>query len=341
MKNRNGNYRQVYENKRLEATYKSERKKRLERWKRTSFSATARNYILNDIINLLAPENLSLINNPDEVLAYIKRGRENIKNGNPVRFDISQIKELTPDAIPLLISHLRDFKYNKGIPIHGNAPENDKFRKLFTESGFYSYVKSKAKYKTAKDNIMHNESNVKVKPDIAGDAVEIIFGHCKYGEEFVEPVYNIFIELMSNTHHHANLNKYGSSKWWLYLFNDEENEEISLSFLDLGVGIFKSLIVQSYIKKLGLNLKLVDNTILVPELLSGKIQSRIEIDREIRGKGIPQIVEYSKLDCFEEFYLISNNIKIDLKTNTSTKLKENLMGTFYFIKLKTKGIYVK
>lgn len=335
-----GNYRQIYEEKRSGTGYKEDRKYRLEKWKRDSMFARPINSTNYDIINLPAPQNFSLINNTDEVLAYLRIGKENLRNGNSVRFDISKISQLTPDTIPLLISHIRDMNYSRNIPIHGNAPEIDKFRKRFTESGFYKHVKSKTKYKVAKDNIMHNESNVKVKPDIAGDSVEVIFNHCPYGEDFVEPIYNIFIELMSNTHHHANLSRYGSSKWWLYLFTDEETQEISLSFLDLGVGIFKSLIFRSYLKKLGRSLKLTDNTSLVADLLNGKIQSRIEIDNEIRGKGIPQIVEYSKLDCFEEFYLITNDVKIDLKTNTSTKLKEKLNGTFYFVKLKTENIYV-
>ena len=81
-------------------------------------------------------------------------------------------------------------------------------------------------------------------------------------------------------------------------------------------------------------MRIVDNSSLVSDLLSGKVQSRIEIDNEIRGKGIPQIVEYSKLDCFEKFLLITNDVKIDLKENKWEKLNTGLAGTFYFIQFK-------
>ncbi len=331
-KNLQTRIRQRYQGKRAGQDYSSERKRRLEKWKSGSpfTKALPHNY---EITNLAAPDNFSLLENTDEVLAYIRKGRYFLKQRNPIRFDISEISNLTPEVIPLLISHLNDPSFGNSMPIHGNAPNNEKFKKIFTESGFYKHVRSKTKFETSKNNIMHRESNFKVMPDIAGDSVELILNNGNYDDSSIEPIYNIFIELMSNTHHHANLKSYGSSKWWLYVFVDNENKKTSISFLDLGVGIFKSVVVKNYLKKIGRDLKLVDNSTLVKDLLNGKIQSRIEIDNEIRGKGIPQIVEYSKYDCFDSFYLITNDMKIDMKNGTWKKLKENLKGTFYFIQL--------
>jgi hypothetical protein len=327
--------RQRYQEKRSGEDYHKKRKSRVERWKRGEtyhFSVRSKNV---DIINLKAPTDFSFIDNTDDILEYIRIGRQVIRNNQSVRFDIADISRLTPEVIPLLISHLRDPNFNRSLAIHGNAPSNNKFQKIFTESGFYSYVRSRTKFQASDLSLMHNESNVKVKPDLAGKAVEMIMNHGKYGEDYIEPIYNIFIELMSNTHSHANLNKFGISKWWLYAYVNEDNKTIDISFTDLGVGIFKSVIVKSYLKRIGRSLKMVDNSTLVKDLLDGKIQSRIEKDREIRGKGIPQILEYSHLDCFKQFYLITNDMKIDFKTRASTKLKESLHGTFYFIQLKS------
>lgn len=325
--------RKRYQEKRLGKTYEIRRLKRLQSWKNSPQYNSENRYKSYDVHNLVAPNNFSLIENTDNILSYIKTARKVLRGKNSVKIDISQIKRLTPDIIPFLISHLRDQNFNQFMPIHGNAPENEIFKKIFTESGFYKYVQSKSKFQTSKLNIMHNESNFKVKPDIAGTAVELILEGRKYDEAYIEPIYNIFIELMSNTHHHADLKEYGTSKWWLYVYVDEENKKTSISFLDLGVGIFKSLIVRSYLKRIGQTLKLVNNSLLVQDILSGKIQSRIEIDKEIRGKGIPQIVEYAKYGCFESFYLITNNMKIDLKNGTYIKLNEELKGTFYFIQI--------
>jgi len=329
-----GEIRQKYQNKRAGKRYKKDRQRRLKKWKEGKTFFVAPNNYVHNIVNLKAPKDFSLIENTNEVLDYLKVGNENLKNHNSICFDISKIESFTPDVIPLLISHIREVGLKTKVPIHGNAPENVRLRQIFTESGFYDHVRCKQKFKVSDNNIMHKEANFKVKPEIAARSVELIVKNCNCGDEYVEPIYNIFIELMSNTHHHANLSQYGSSRWWLYVFADENTKKVSLSFLDLGVGIFKSMVVRTYLKRIGRSIKLLNNTSLVSDLLSGKVQSRIDIDNEMRGKGIPQIVEYSKLDCFDKFFLITNDVKIDLKTNHAEKLSSNLMGTFYYIEFK-------
>ncbi len=325
--------RQRYQQKRLGAYYNKDREGRLKRWKKGE-NRIFKQIEQAKIINLQAPINFSLIENTNEVLDYIENARKILASNNSVKFDISDINNLTPDTIPVLLSHIRDVGFNNFMQIHGNAPKAEKFNKLFTESGFYKHVRSLSKFQISDNNLMHNESNFKVKPDIAGQIINLLITNSDYTEEYLEPIYNIFIELMSNTHHHADLEKYGTSKWWLYLFINHDNRRISISFMDLGVGIFKSVIVQSYLQRLGLMFGVVDNSYLVDDLLNGNIQSRIEFDNEIRGKGIPQIVNYAKLDCFDKFYLITNDIKIDLKLNSFVKLSSDLKGTFYHIELK-------
>jgi hypothetical protein len=325
--------RQRYQLKRSGIRYHTLRRKRIFNWQRGETYFLSNKRPSYDTINLPAPDNFSFINNTDELLKYIRIGRQILKNGQSIRFDISDINRLTSDSIPLLLSHAANPKYSRSIPIHGNAPKIEMFNKIFTESGLYKYVKSEKKFETNELNIMHNESNHKVKPELAGSAVELILSVGNFAESYIEPIYNIFIELMSNTHSHANLKIQGASKWWMFVYTDKVAKTIEISFVDLGVGIFKSLIVRSFIQKIGLKVKLINNSILVRDLLSGKIQSRIDYDNEIRGKGIPQILEYAKFDCFNKFYLITNDIKIDLKSHKFNKLNESLNGTFYYLQL--------
>lgn len=143
-----------------------------------------------------------------------------------------------------------------------------------------------------------------------------------------EPLYDILIECMSNTNNHASPDNDGKCNWWLYVYNEPGTNITSYSFLDLGVGIFKSAVVQNYIKQLFKGSTIYKNINLVEELLNGKIQSRIDEDKEIRGKGIPQIVSYAKLETFKEFYLITNDVKINIKTGVKIQLDFNLSGTF-------------
>lgn len=59
--------------------------------------------------------------------------------------------------------------------------------------------------------------------------------------------------------------------------------------------------------------RLGNNTDLVPDLLDGKIKSREKVDNKIRGKGIPQIAVNSNSQYFARAYIISNDVKINLK----------------------------
>ncbi len=116
------------------------------------------------------------------------------------------------------------------------------------------------------------------------------------------------------------------------MYNEPEKAITSYSFLDLGVGIFESVVVKNYLKRIRGTI-LYPNINLVDDLLKGKIPSRMEEDKEIRGKGIPQIVRHSQSDHFKSFYIIANDVKIDLKNQSKEQLNFNLNGTFLYWEL--------
>ena len=75
------------------------------------------------------------------------------------------------------------------------------------------------------------------------------------------------------------------------------------------------------------------NKDLVQDLLDGKIKSREKIDNNIRGKGIPQIAANSSSQYFSRAYIISNDVKINLKDKTAEVLEYNFSGTMLFWEL--------
>lgn len=322
-----------YQAKRRTNQYKSRRIRRLLR--RRLFWSDPYAWSRIEPKSIQAPPDFSLIKEPDKFVTYLKTIKKESEFGHPILIDISQIETITYETIPVILSYIKQKKFLHNATIHGNAPNNPRLRKLFTESGFYDYVQSRKKFNNTKENLLHQESNFKVKPEIAGRVTDLIEEVFEYNitDDEIEAIYNIFIELMSNTHHHADEKKYGQTKWWLYAHCDKE--EINITFLDLGVGIFKSTVVKEKVKKMGLNLKLISNLILVDDLLDGKIQSRIDVDNEIRGKGLPQILEYAKLDVFESFVLVTNDTWINLKDRSRKKISKNFRGTLFNFTVKT------
>lgn len=281
---------------------------------------------------LPAPPEFNFIDNTDSVLSYLKDAEKYFRQGRGVTFDKSNVTDLSSDAIALFIAFLS----GKNARFRGNAPTKEDLKELFEESGFYNYVKApkrvKQKTNVAK-NLLHKESHNTVTTDIAEDAVMRGLNHTGINPKTTDPVYDTLIECMQNTNNHASLNKYGNCNWWLYVYNDPKEKITKYSFVDLGVGIFKSLVANGYLKKILKGISVLPNISLVEDLLDGKIQSRIEEDNEIRGKGIPQIVDYSKMSIFKRFFIIANDVKINVKTGEKWQLQHNMNGTFLYWEL--------
>jgi hypothetical protein len=229
--------------------------------------------------------------------------------------------------IILLIAILKDKKSMK-VGISGNAPKDPQLEKLFVESGLYDFVSSKGKKKVASNNkLWKHSTNNQVKGEIAGEAVLV----CK--NLFIENeinydtdnLYNLLVEAMSNTINHADKKK-AHINWWLYYFIDENKKSIKYSFIDLGIGIFKSASFASF-RRIA-NYFVPGNSLLVKPFLEGKIISSRENDNEISGKGVKQIVSCAQKPEFINFTIITNDQIIDIKNKDSHSINCNFDGTF-------------
>ena len=282
------------------------------------------------IKNIPAPENFSLIENTEETLEYFKSAKVELTKGYPINFDISKIKTLTPEAIILQIARIKDenFHFNNGIL--GNAPDEPKLKELFLQSGFYHYVKTRGPKPIGKDKLIHKITDNKVEPQIAKEACISGLQHTFGNEDIFDPLFDILIEIMQNTNNHAGETR-GKYNWWLHVYNDPNSLTSKYTFLDLGIGIFESIPVKSFKRTLGEFVGLSGNADLVKPLFDGKIKSRTA--RPERGKGIPQVFMESQNKHFTVFYLISNDIKVNMKTMEITKLSNNFSGTLFYWEL--------
>ncbi|MGN6212239.1 hypothetical protein [Parafilimonas sp.] len=320
-----------YELKRRSKQWK--RKKAYRKWLRKNFIYNTFQQQSKEFENHPAPENYSFIQNTNAVLKYFDEAIKMFEVKKNINFDISKIKNLTPDAIALHVSFIKKTSIVKNCLASGNYPDNPELNKLFTQSGFQRFVLTKGKKEKTDGNFLHRERHFKVEPVIAKNAALAGIKHTFGNEKPYEPLYDILIECMSNTNNHATMTT-DKTYWWLYVYNDSKTGNTSYSFIDLGVGIFKSIELQDYyttfIKNFFKGKFLITHMGLVDDLLAGKIQSRVDEDNEIRGKGIPQIVEHSRRRTFKEFYIISNDIKINLKTFEKEQLNYNFSGTFLY-----------
>lgn len=323
--------RKNYQDKRKTTNWKKRKENSIKQGKLRKLSQEI--YDRKPFINHIAPDDMSFISNTDEVLKYFHEAKEYFHDKGKIEFNIKNITKLTPDTITLMIANLNDNSFTLNGRYKGMAPDESPLKKLFLESGFYNYVSTSKLNKKLGRNLLHKEADYKVRPVIAKNACIYGMKHALKTVKPFEPLYEILIECMQNTNNHASSDLNHRYKWWLFVYNDEDTGISKYSFLDLGVGIFESLALKNLLRRKAKDVGILPNTHFVKDLLNGKIQSRMTKDNEIRGKGIPQIVDHSKRPEFIEFKIITNDVKIDLKTQNYTKLNYNFSGTFYYWEL--------
>lgn len=320
--------------KRRSKSYLFRRRRRLENRRRGII--LQREFDNRPFIQMSAPSDFSFIDNTNEVLNYFISCKNELRNCEKVEFDLSQVTSLSSDAIALLAACTNDKTFlGKRGKIKGNAPKDETCLRVFIESGFYNHVNCRSVMKAAqrKDkSIFHKESHLHVQPEVAKGACLLGAEHVFGNKTPIPDLYEMLVEAMSNTNNHANCNDQSQQiKWWLYTYNDPGGRTV-YTFVDLGVGIFDSRPVQAF-KKLKKWVGLEHNADLVGDLLSGRIKSREKVDNNIRGKGIPQIAKNSSNNNISKAYIVSNDVKIDLKTGGAEKLSNNFSGTLLYWEL--------
>jgi hypothetical protein len=284
-------------------------------------------------VHHVSPANFSLIDNPHEVLGYFNKGEELFRTKNRVTFDIGKVTSFTPDTIALMVASLHTEEYTHGYGYRGNEPENKELAQLFEISGFYKFVRSHHKSNDSDGTLLHKERDHKVNPDFAMQAALIGVQNSFGSSAPFEPLYEILIECMSNSNNHANPKNPGSCYWWLFVHSNPDTRVTSYSFIDLGVGIFGSMRVRGIIQRFAKAAGYSKDISFADDLLEGKLHSRLEKDREIRGKGIPQIVSCAGMPQFRRFHLITNDVFFDLKNHHKEELGSPMAGTFLYWEL--------
>lgn len=319
--------RSKYEQKRHKKTYKRiKRKKKLIRKLGLKGQVYRKPH---EYLPLKMPKRLSFIQYPNELLAVLALGRESAKKLIPLDIILSHVRYISCEAIALLIATFSDKDFSK-VNIRGDSPEDEKIKEIFVNSGFYNYVKSNIQNVPSINILLHQRSNKKVNTSIAKEVCLKGLLHTFKSDTIFEPLYDILIECMSNTHNHADPKEDGVYDWWLYTYFDLDTRITYYSFFDFGIGIFESILVKDYLQAMR-DHGVKRNVQLISDLYEGKIKSRTLLPE--RGKGLPQIYSYSNHPNIKNLTLITNNVYSNMSTDIHFELESNFSGTFYYWEL--------
>jgi hypothetical protein len=288
-------------------------------------------------VNVEAPANFSLVDNPIGVIAYFSKVHDILSSRRPATFDLRAVQTMTPDAIALLVASVNSTWFKKGSRVAGNKPLDAKAALMFDQSGFWDHVSSRRSLISQgekKNLLLHRVTRNKVENVEAMNAGKLAVSHIFKDGRRIRPLYEVLIECMANTNNHADAQgKRGLYDWWLFVYNDPDRNRSVFTFLDLGVGVFRSLPVRSFIRDAMQRVGMRSNLDLLPKLFAGEISSRTL--QEERGKGIPRIHEHARGGTFTRFVMITNDVYTDMTTGNSFILGEPFHGTAFCFDLES------
>lgn len=291
------------------------------------------------------PDNFSLINNPNGVLETIEKIHKAFGKRKPIFVDLKNVKEITMDALVLLLSHVTQFK-SHNIRFNGSRPDNTKIEQIIEASRFYELAsRSRIPKQYIGDSefsynrpsfYTHAKKNVdsELTASIIAEFTKEIWGEKKR----CQGVQRIFIELMQNTNNHANKIS-GDEYWWLSAVHRKETNTICFSFIDYGMGIFNSLNSKKpgekffgWVQAISAKCNPFNHYEVLEQMLLGNFH-RTVTNKYYRGKGLPGIYEQLGKGGISKLVIISNDAYADASSSQYYKLQTPLIGTFVYFEI--------
>lgn len=293
-----------------------------------------------DFVHICAPRRLCVLTNSDAVFKFLEKIQECHNGNKKVFLVLKDVEEIDNSAILLLLSGVIRFK-SIGIDFDGDFPRNANVKHVLVKSGFFRCIINKVvpndKYEVLSNNdFILTHASKRVDADI-GDAVigkmsKAIWGSSKR----CQGVQRTLIELMHNTHDHADVINLGTKHWWLSVNLSDDHSRVSFSFTDFGVGVFTSLDNKSIGQKfhewrsiLSRKFTFKSNPEILKLILDGKLHETVT-GKPFRGKGLPGIAMTLKRNQISNLHIITNDVFCDYENSNYKKLETPFSGTLVY-----------
>lgn len=292
-----------------------------------------------DYKKIHAPSKLSFIENSTEVVEFIDKLKKHYDLKSKVFVVLKDVKEISYDAIVVLLSIMVKFKSNK-IKFNGDFPEDPEARKILDESQFLKYLfqqfKESDRYSLGQKSSIHTHAWKDVDSELGSELIrqasKTIWGE----ERRCQGVQRTLIELMLNTNNHADDEKKGEKHWWISVHHDKENEKVSFAFIDFGVGVFTSLNNKrdgskffGVLEKVKERYKYGNNADLLELILDGTVH-KTATNKPYHGKGLPGINMALNRDQISNLNIITNNVHANIENSDFKIMPNSFSGTFVY-----------
>jgi hypothetical protein len=273
---------------------------------------------------LKGPVIFSMTRNPDGMNRFLEELLRERDRGHTVFVDLSEIKDLTFDAIAVLLARISEKRFRVG-GVRGNEPSDPDLREMLIASGFYGHIqRSIGVDQAGQRGEMIREGGLKAEGAVARQLIQ----RAKCGPESHLEVYRILVDSMNNTFDHATPSggRLGQSpvRWWASAYNSRTGGRGHFAFVDNGIGVLESLNVRG-VRLLARSIGLHDDHSLLRAVFDGKIASRTDLPN--RGHGLPGIKGVAERGVVKNVIVITNGVVADLSRGDYRKLAYPFGGT--------------
>ncbi len=276
-----------------------------------------------------APAAFSIVNNPNDAMEFFTT-LDLYSSKYNLNLDLSQVQMLTTDAIAALIATIRRLD----VDMTGNLPNDSNAQTMLLESGFFTYVSSTQPLPSTPHGTIEQKTNTIVAPATAKNLVHFgtkgIFGTSQRNR----PSYSTLIECMANTKGHAagRIDPYSRTKkppetWWATVYADSGRKKICFTFVDTGVGIFRSIRIR-VVRKIYDFFGGKDDTDILRDMLDGKVPSSTTLS--FRGKGLPFMKRLARENKISSLVIVANDVYANVSSSNFMKLRNSFHGTLVY-----------
>ncbi|MEO8035929.1 MAG: hypothetical protein ABI837_15940 [Acidobacteriota bacterium] len=277
-----------------------------------------------------APEHFSFIENTEELVRFFGRIEKVLKRGETPRLDLSQITSIGAEACMVLTAITHDLVHVYRAQVLGIRPSDPAIENILAQSGFYEYVQVAHGTKpTPEHGFMYERVSRTVESKTARELIRLATREVYGTPQRKQMTFRSLVECMQNTFQHAGRNV-KREDWWSAVYCDPGTGTARFSFVDNGIGIFKSVQLRK-IQRLRRALGLPSNPGLLREIMEGKIGSRTGLS--YRGKGLPELYRLAKAGILRNLTIITNDVRARVAEDSFERIDADFSGTFYYWEL--------
>jgi hypothetical protein len=277
-----------------------------------------------------APSVFSIVNNPDEAVRFflnleLYAGRYNIQ------LDLSKVQTLTTDAIAALIATIRRLD----VFVRGNLPSDPDTQRMLLESGFFDYVSSTQQLPKVKRGSIEQQKSKMVEPVVAKELVHFGTKNILGASQKCTAAYSTLIECMANTRNHASgrsdknmpQKRKPAETWWATVYADTGRKKICFTFVDTGVGIFRSVRLGT-VRKIYSLFGVKNDSDILRDMLQGKVPSSTSLS--FRGKGLPYMNRLAQQKRISSLVIVANEVYANVSLGKFEMLRVQFHGTLVY-----------